>query len=92
MAREKAEQKKEEKKPRTNGDAVARALDGLKHDDIVKVAKANKLYEGKYDKHDGTINNGRFRMLLGNSLRARIKNGMPVKIKGKVIERLNQRF
>lgn len=92
MARE---AKKDDKKPRTglnNGDAIARALSGLKHEDIVKVAKANRLYDGKYDKHDGKLNNGRFRMLLGNSLRAKVKAKQPVKIKGLVIERLNQRI
>lgn len=93
MAREpKKEEKPAKRKGISNGDAIARALESLDHDGLVKVLKANKLYDGKYDKHDGTINNGRFRMLAGNSLRAMVMRKQPVKIGKLTIERLNQRF
>lgn len=80
-----------EKRSYHNGDAIARALHGLDHGAIVKVVKANKLWD-RYADLDGKLNNGRFRMLAGNSLRAKVLRGEPVKVGKITIERLNQRF
>lgn len=75
---------------RGNGDAVATAMLGLSHDELLKVMKKNGLTDKLGDK-PGKVNNGQFRMLLGNSLRALVRGGTPVDINGVEVKSLVQR-
>lgn len=76
----------------TNGDAVARALIGLDLEAVEKAARANGLGElVQKHKNNDRINSGQRRMLLGNALRARVRNGEPVTINGCEIKKLDQK-
>lgn len=75
---------------KSNGDAVAQALLGADRDALIAVVKANGL-EAKFKelvKHDDT---GVFRMSLGNSLRAMVRKGTGVKVRGHSITKLDQK-
>lgn len=76
---------------RGNGDAVAKAMIAFVAGggDLQKVVKDNKLTE-KYGAKDFP-NQGMFRMTLGNSLRALVRAGTPVKIGSETITSLAQR-
>lgn len=75
----------------SNGDAVANAMLGLSADQLEKVMKDNGLEE-KLGKHlTGAANPGQFRMLLGNSLRAKVKRGEPVTIGEHTVKKLDQK-
>jgi hypothetical protein len=71
------------------GDAVHNALSRVLRDgkDLAQVVRANKLAldPKKY------ANAGMFRMTLGNSLRAMIRNGTPVVIGDVTVKTLTQR-
>lgn len=77
---------------RGNGDAVAKAMIAFVAGggDLMKVVKDNKLTE-KYGQKDFP-NQGMFRMTLGNSLRALVRGGTPVKIGSIEIKSLDQRI
>lgn len=75
---------------RGNGDAVATAMLGLDHDALVKVMRANGLAD-KLGAYANPAVAGRFRMLLGNSLRALVRKGTPVDVAGTEVRTLKQR-
>jgi hypothetical protein len=73
-----------------SGDAVSKALVGATRDDLVKVAKANKLGAEVVAKIESATNVGTVRMSLSNRLRAKVKHGTPVDVRGVVINDLDQ--
>lgn len=72
-----------------NGDAIARALLGLAHDEIVRVIKQNGLQD-KLGKHIDQVNPGQLRMFVGNSLRGMVRRGEAVTVGKHVIKSLDQ--
>lgn len=74
---------------KSNGDALAKALTGADRDALKQVASDNGLADRfkELAKHD---NLGQFRMSLGNSLRAMIRKGVGVKVRGQKITDLKQ--
>lgn len=76
---------------RGNGDAVAKAMIAYVAGggDLMAVVKANGLTD-KYGQKDFP-NQGMFRMTLGNSLRALVRAGTPVKIGKEIVSTLTQR-
>lgn len=77
---------------RGNGDAIAKAMIAFVAGggDLMKVVKDNDLTE-KYGQKDFP-NQGMFRMTLGNSLRALVRAGTPVKIGKETVTSLAQRI
>lgn len=73
-----------------NGDAISIAMRGMEIGDVKKAMKDNGLAK-KLGHHYGVLNNGRFRMVVGNCLRAMVLNDKPVTINGTVIKKLNQK-
>lgn len=69
-----------------NGDAVARAMLAITADDLPKLVKKNGLPELKHGS-----NPGQFRMIVGNSLRAKVRKGEEVTIGDVVVKKLDQR-
>lgn len=75
----------------SKGDAVARAMLGMDHEDLVKIVKGNKVLDERIGRHaDKPANSGQFRMMVGNSIRALVKRGTPVKVGKHTISDLNQ--
>ena len=72
---------------RGNGDAIAKAMAGLTPAQVKKAMSSNGLGK-KLGHHYGKLNNGRFRMVVGNSLRAMVHNGTPVTINGITVSKL----
>jgi len=73
----------------SNGDAVANALTLLltQGKTLESVVRANKLPMDRQD----YVNNGQFRMAIGNSLRGRVRRGEAVTIGDLTIKSLEQR-
>lgn len=69
-----------------NGDAVARAMLSVTFDDLPKIIKKNGLPDLKQGS-----NPGQFRMIVGNSLRAKVRKGEEVTIGDVVVKKLDQR-
>lgn len=75
-----------------NGDAIASAMLGMTHDDMVATVKANGLND-KMAKHiTGAVNTGMFRMALGNVLRGLVRKGTPVTIGAHTVKKLDQKI
>lgn len=77
----------------SNDDAVARAMLTFVAGggDLDKLVKANKLIEKYPGGSAGYKNPGLFRMSLGGTLRALVRNGTPVQIGSVTIKSLDQR-
>lgn len=70
-----------------NGDALSDALRALDRKGISEVLRLNGLGD-RVEKH-AHLNNGMFRMISGQSLRALLKKGTPIKLnKKEVLEAL----
>jgi hypothetical protein len=80
------------KSARVSGDAVSVALVGATREDLVKVAKANKLGAEVVAKVEAATNVGLARMSLSNRLRAIVRKGeTPVTVRGVEITSLDQK-
>ena len=76
------------KKTRGSGDAVAMALIGATETDLVKIIKDNGL---ELKARADYPNNGQYRMAVGNSLRAKVRQGEAAEINGVTVKKLDQR-